>query len=120
MTEEDVYTFIRDSIGSVWALELLILIQRHNERLWHAEELVRELRSSETIVAEALARLSAAGLVVQTGDSYLYRPATAHLKHMVEELQKTYAAKPVTVIKAIMAAPNDKLRIFSDAFKLKD
>ena len=35
------------------------------------------------------------------------------------ELEKTYATKPMTVIKAIVNAPTDKLRAFSDAFKFK-
>jgi hypothetical protein len=35
-------------------------------------------------------------------------------------LQETYAARPMAVVKAIMTAPNEKLRVFSDAFRLKD
>jgi hypothetical protein len=120
VTEEDVYHFIRDSIGSVWALELLLLLRRSNERLWEPADLVLELRSSDTIVAEALARLTASGLVAETDGRYEYRPASGMLSGLVEELQRIYATKPVTVIKAIMAAPNEKLRIFSDAFRLKD
>jgi hypothetical protein len=120
VTEEDVYRFIRDSIGSVWALELLLLLRRGNERLWRSEELVRELRSSNIIVNEALTRLMASGLVAERDGGYEYRPASPLLSDLVEELQRVYAAKPVTVIKAIMAAPNEKLRIFSNAFKLKD
>jgi hypothetical protein len=120
VSEEDVYHFIRDSIGSVWALELLLLLRRSNETLWLPDELVRELRSSDTVVAEALGRLAASGLVAETDGRFAYRPASGSLSAMVEELQRIYATKPVTVIKAIMAAPNEKLRIFSDAFRLKD
>jgi hypothetical protein len=39
---------------------------------------------------------------------------------MAERIEAVYAAKPMAVAKAIMSAPNDKLRIFADAFKLKD
>jgi hypothetical protein len=120
VTEEDVYTFIRDSIGSVWTLEMLLLLRRSNERLWTPADLVRELRSSDTVVAEGLQMLTAAGLVTGTASGYRYQPASSAQSELVEELQRTYSAKPVTVIKAIMAAPNARLRIFSDAFKLKD
>jgi hypothetical protein len=31
-----------------------------------------------------------------------------------------YTNKPISVIKAIVSAPTEKLRLFSDAFKLKE
>ena len=120
VAEEEVYAFVRQSIGSVWTLELLLLLQRNNARVWQADELVRELRSSQTIVDEGLARLRAAGLLSESDGGYIYRPASPDLQRLADDLQRIYAAKPISVVKAIMTAPNDKLRIFSDAFKLKD
>ncbi|MPZ40093.1 MAG: hypothetical protein GEU95_18960 [Rhizobiales bacterium] len=120
MTEDDLLTFIA-SIGSVWALELLLLLKRDPGRSWDPESLVRELRSSSVVIDEGLRRLQGAGLVMQDGArTYRYQTASPKLDNMASELEKVYATKPMTVIKAIVNARTDKLRAFSDAFKLKD
>jgi DNA-binding HxlR family transcriptional regulator len=120
VTEEDIYAFARQAVGSVWALELLLLLQRSKGRAWRSDELLRELRSSQTIVEEGLTRLRQAGLVAETDGAYTYWPASPQIEQLADGLQRIYASKPISVVKAIMAAPSDKLRIFSDAFRLKD
>jgi hypothetical protein len=120
LTEDEIYLFIQQSIGSVWALELLLLLRRTEPRAWTESELVRELRSSDTIVHEALTRFSTLGLVAETAGGHQYRPAAAELGGLVDEIARIYAAKPISVVKAIMSGPNEKLRIFSNAFRLKD
>jgi DNA-binding GntR family transcriptional regulator len=121
VTEDDVLLFIAASIGSVWALELLLLLKRDPNQAWNRESLVRELRSSPVVIDEALQQLQGAGLVTEDGaGAFRYHAASPELNAMAFELEKTYAAKPMTVIKAIVNARTDKLRVFSDAFKLKD
>jgi hypothetical protein len=39
---------------------------------------------------------------------------------VVADIERTYAVKPITLVKAIMSAPNQKLRMFSDAFRIKE
>jgi hypothetical protein len=119
--EDDLLAFIATSISSVWALELLLLLRRDPGRAWDADNLIRELRSSPVVIDEALKRLQGAGLVMQDGArQYRYQAAATRLDELVSELELAYATRPLTVIKAIVAAPTDKLRAFSDAFKLKD
>jgi hypothetical protein len=119
--EDDLLAFIATSISSVWALELLLLLKREPTRAWHPEGLIRELRSSPVVIDEALKKLQNAGLVMHDGEAtYRYQAASARLHELVSELEKAYATTPMTVIKAIVAPPSDKLRAFSDAFKLKD
>jgi hypothetical protein len=120
VTDEEIFAFVRTSVRSVWALELLLLLRRHPGRAWHPEELVLELRGSPAIVQEELAGLRSAGLVVEADGRYRYGPASPATDALAAALQETYAARPMAVVKAIMAAPNEKLRIFSDAFKLRD
>ena len=120
MTEEEIYAFVRTSIGSVWALELLLFLRRADDRAWTPAELVRELRSSDTAVAGCLGRLVDLGIISRSDAGYQYRPSSSQIATAVDELQRLYAAKPISVMKAIMTAPNEKLRIFSDAFRLKD
>ena len=117
---EDVLRFLRHSIGSIWDLELLLLLHRDAARGWTAAGLVRELRGSPGIVASALTTLSRAGLA-ECDDSgqYRYRPATAELDDMAGKLLRTYSEFPFAVTQAIFAAPSDKIRVFADAFRLK-
>jgi DNA-binding GntR family transcriptional regulator len=120
VTEDDLFSFIAHSIGSVWTLELLILLKRQPGRSWDEESLIRELRSSSVVVREALQRLQSAGLVIRDPNGRSrYQAASPQLDRLAFEISQLYAAKPMTVIKAMIDARTDKLRAFSDAFKLK-
>jgi hypothetical protein len=121
VTEEEVLAFIRTHIGSVYTLELLLQIKQSAGRVWQSGELVRELRSSRTAVADALGRLTQAGLVVEEpAGCYFFAPASPQREQIAIEIEKVYASKPISVVKAIMSVPTDKLRVFSDAFKIKE
>ena len=48
----DLIEFVEMSFGSVWSLELLLLLYRDPPRKWTSGELVHELRSSEVVVAQ--------------------------------------------------------------------
>jgi DNA-binding GntR family transcriptional regulator len=118
--EEDILAFVGATLKSLWALELLLLMRRAREHAWRTDQLVAELRASTAVIRESLAHLTAAGLVAEEDkDAFCYRPASEQLDSFVAEAQALYAAKPLAVINAIAAAPNEKLRIFADAFRLK-
>lgn len=97
-----------------------MLLRRERAKLWPMEEIIRETRSSQMAVAEALTVLQTIGLVAEENGLHRYWPATPKLEIFAEEIEKLFAVKPTTVIKAIMALPNDKLRTFSDAFRLRE
>ena len=121
MTEEDILAFVRASLSSVWTLEVLLLLKSRRERAWRAEDLVLELRSSSLAVEAALAVLHGAGLAARGPDGlYEFRPASPDLESKAEGVAQLYAAKPITVIRAIAEAPEEKLRIFARAFRLKE
>jgi hypothetical protein len=121
VTEDELLAFIAISIGSVWTLELLMLLKREPHRHWDAESMIRELRGSPAVIEEGLRRLESAGLVGQDrGDHYRYHPASAQLEDIAIGIDSLYRTKPTTVIKAITEARTDKLRAFSNAFKFKD
>jgi hypothetical protein len=61
---EAVAAWLRGAIGSLWALETLLVLQRDSGRAWTEAELIRETRSSAVAVMGALARLRAAQVVV--------------------------------------------------------
>lgn len=120
MKEAAILDFVRTSIGSVWALEVLTLVRGEPRRAWRFDELVRELRSSPAAIEGASELLQSAGLVTKIDDhACRYQPATPDLDHVGELVQKIYSAKPATVIGAIFESPDDKLRAFAAAFKFK-
>jgi hypothetical protein len=121
VTEDEVLAFVGASIASVWELELLLLLHREPERLWNPGEIDRQLRASETIVSLTLRRLVAAQMVAEPGRGlFQYGPANPRLREIVAALDNAYRTNPVSVVKAILGAPDTKLKIFSDAFRFKE
>jgi hypothetical protein len=121
VTDEQIFAFLRTHIRSVWALELMLFLARDRGRTWHPNELVREMRSSSVAVSEALRNLQGAGLTAPDADNrYRYSPVSPEVDALARGVEQIYSARPTAVVKAIVAAPDDKLRIFADAFKLKD
>lgn len=120
MKEAEILEFVRSSIGSVWALEVLTLVRREPKRAWQFDELVRELRSSPAAIASASELLGRAGLIANVDDhACRYEPTTPALDEIGELVQKIYATKPATVIGAIFESSDEKLRTFAAAFKFK-
>lgn len=118
-TDDDVISFARAAVGSVSALELLILLRRDRPKLYRLDELVRELRSSRLAVTQALAHLMNFSLVEELPElGYTYRGGSTELDAVCERLEAEYARKPVTVVRALLEAPDEKLRMFADAFRL--
>ncbi|MGE5537950.1 MAG: hypothetical protein ACM30I_04985 [Gemmatimonas sp.] len=120
MTDEEVFTFVQSAIPSVWALELLQVMYRRRERTWRTSDLVAELRSSPSAIEHAAAALNTAGLIAVEGSTYRFHPASDAVAQLAARTLELYAVRPAWVIRAIMTAPNDKLRIFANSFRLKD
>jgi hypothetical protein len=120
-SEADILEFAGASFRSVWALELLLMLRRSRDRNWDAVEILRELRSSQVAVIEALDNLTVAGLVVAEEEGRYRYSATGHLEDAVDALAGLYALKPAVVMRQIVNSPsNAKLQILSDAFRIKD
>jgi hypothetical protein len=118
--DPELLQFVRAAIKSVWALELLLLLRRDTGAgTWSVERLTRETRSSRLVVAEALRPFKAAGLVAEVAEGTYRYGAPYALDRLIGMLENEYAMRPSIVIKAILSAPNDKIRTFSDAFRLR-
>ena len=116
---DDLIAFIRDTFGSVWAIELLLLLKKDPDRTWSRAELVTELRASEHIVKTFGEQLVAAGLVVADGTgAYRYGPAAKPLAGLADETEALYARRPDAVRRMIVAAPSGELDAFAAAFRL--
>ena len=111
--------FIRRSIPSVWALELLLVIRHSPLRLWSSAELVSELRASDAVVGGVLAGFEAGGLVQSSLDGRVRFAPNSELDELCDALAEAYRERPVAVLAAI-SAPEDRLAELAQAFRLKD
>lgn len=120
MIPEHLAAFLRATIKSVWALDLLVLIKSAPDRAWTVESLNDRLRASTSLVDEVLATFTRQGLVAAGADgTYRYAPETPDVDRLASELTQLYAERPIAVIKEIVSAPNEKIHSFVDAFRLK-
>jgi hypothetical protein len=116
---DEVADFAR-SLRSLWAIELLLLLYRAPDRVWRSADLVRELRSSAPLVEEVLALLVEAGIVRRDdAGAYRYGATTPQLGELVAALDRLHSERPLSLAREIHSTPNEKLRAFSDAFRLK-
>ncbi len=119
---EEVKKFIAERIDSVELLEVLLLLRAKPEQEWSADEVSRELRSSSVAIGKRLADLHARELLFLNEAStlrYRYNPRTKNLIVVVDALARAYELSRARVIDLIFSKPTDKLRHFSDAFKLR-
>jgi DNA-binding IclR family transcriptional regulator len=94
------------------------LLRRQRDRRFAAEDLVRTLRASPTVVSTFLKQLRSAGLVdCDPNGDWRFAPASAELDALAARLEQVYAERPFAVIAAILDTPNDRLRSFADAFR---
>jgi len=118
VTEAEILTFVREAFRSVWVLELLLVLRRDPNKSWTVPDLVTALQASERIITDGLAALVSAGLAAERDKGlHQFAPASPVVAEIAEELVNLHARKPVAVVQAILSAPNDKIRIFADAFR---
>lgn len=115
--DPDFIAFLREHVRSVWAVELLLVLRRDPDRCWAPAELVRELRASQSLVADNLQRFLTSGLVAPEVDCYRYAPASPVLDELCARLESAYRERPVAVINLI--ARPDALQSLADAFKFR-
>ena len=120
MLTQKLERFLRTSIRSVWELEVLLLLRQEPSRAWTTAELIRQLRASGLVVSDALIALQRAEFVAQEPtEHFRYRPATAELAELVDELAGAYASAPSSIMNIIWSTPRSHIEIFADAFRLR-
>lgn len=118
MLDADLLAFVRSSIRSTWALELLLLLRKKAPQRFTGTELVLELRATNTLISACVSQLQAVGLIsCDANGACSYAPASPALADATEALARAYEERPMTVINAIVATPNERLKSFADAFR---
>jgi hypothetical protein len=115
--EGDLVAFVRATIPTVWTLELLLLLRQDPAQGWQEDDLVRELRASQTLVSNSLASLAASALIVRSDqDGWRYSPAEL-LDALCQQLHDAYRSRPVAIIS--MISKPDPIQLLADAFKIR-
>jgi hypothetical protein len=116
----DLLVFLRRTLHSVWALDLLMLIRRTPERSYSVRELATELRASDAVVNGILPVFLSEGLMTEVERGrFTYRPSETALAEKVDRLADTYRTSPVAIVREIALAPSPKLQDLADAFRFK-
>lgn len=120
MISEPIQALLRNSIGSTWSLEVLLTLLASEGRAWSEAELIRETHSSDTVITGAVSQLQSAMLVQRDPDGHWrYAPQTPALDALVKQLALAYAKTPLAVIRALLSEPDQNLRNFANAFRLR-
>jgi hypothetical protein len=110
---------IADRIESVQQLEILLLLRAASDKEWSPEEVARALVTEVDSSEDWLERMTRARLLTSNGDSYRYAPATAEMEDAIDGLAESYAKYRVAVIALIFSKPSERVRTFSDAFRIR-
>ena len=119
---EELRSFIQDTIPSVDAAELLVLLAAHSERAYRINEAIDAMRPTaltEPAARRYLLHFHARGLVSSADEAFRYEPANPELDPMVRSLMRVFNERPVTLVRLIYAPKDEKIRSFADAFRIK-
>ena len=115
--------FVRDCIPSLQAAAVLVCIARDAEHEWSAAEIVGRLRTSVSItLAEAersMEIFESRGVVERQPSSRTRLTRSLLADKRLSTLVQAYDHKPVTLIQFIHAMREEKIRLFSDAFRIR-
>jgi hypothetical protein len=116
--------FVRACVPSFEAAAVLVCLAREPQRAWSASAMFERLHASVSITTAEIERsfelLAAQGLVARSEDGAAQFKPRGYLQEAhVRMLAQAYDEKPVTLVQLIYALREDRLRSFSDAFRLR-
>lgn len=121
----DLTPALRDLIArffdSVESVELVMLLRRSPQTFWAPAAMAEQLGIREDVARRKLDALSRGGILAvgsETG-AFRYAPKDDDIRSGVDELAAAYAEQRVNVINTIYSANLERLRAFSNAFRVK-
>jgi hypothetical protein len=113
--------FLQRRIDNVEQLEIVLLLQHHQQRTWTGAAVAEALQLSPRAAAEHLETLARRALLdVRIGGDVRYRfnPATPELTATVKQVADCYRDNRTEVV-SVVATNRRSLRDFSDSFRIK-
>jgi hypothetical protein len=114
--------FIRASIPTYQAAEVLLFFAAHADRSFTVEEVAAGMRPvvvGVPAVGQYAALFVKSQLIAEENGRYRYGPASPELERSIGELARAYNERPVTLIRAIYRIADDKIQSFADAFDFR-
>jgi hypothetical protein len=117
--DSEITTFVQSVFGSIWSLELLLMLRQRPDHGWTRDEIIAALRGSDLVLARSTSDLGAARLIENDDEIFRYAPATAKLAATVDQLAALYASRPAVVRRLIVGGGEDSVTRFADAFRFR-
>lgn len=122
---DDLNSKVRELIArhldSLESVEILLLLRRSPQTYWGAPAIAEQLGIAPEITRARLEALRSGGMITvgeQTG-AFRYAPPDDSTKAAVDDLAAAYANRRVSVVNAIYSANLERLRAFSNSFRVK-
>jgi hypothetical protein len=118
---QEVRDLIVSDFDSVESVEIVLLLRRSPQTFWAARAVAEQLGIRADIAGAKLDALGRRGILSvggQTG-AFRYAPKDAAVAKAIDALAAAYADRRVSVINTIYSANLERLRAFSDAFRVK-
>ena len=101
---------------------MLLLLSENRNKVWSADAVDRKLNLTPTTAKAHLDELVSQGLLRlvdgPTEERYRYHPSSDRLDKTVGQLSNAYATQRVAVLTMIFANPGDKVRLFTETFRM--
>ena len=117
---EGVTSFVLKHVDSIAELEALLLIRSAELRPWAVRDLVQRLYITEGEATEVVRALRRHGLLSQEGETFRFEPRSDALRRDVDALAAAYPRFLIPLTKLVHSKPRASLRIFADAFRLRE
>lgn len=116
----DLQKFIARHIHSVEQLEILCLFVESPGKAWSDAEVYRCIQSSQNSVSEKLHYFAQEGILARDPEAtYRLSSSSQELAQLALDLAKAFRERRVTVIDTIYRMPDQAIRQFADAFRLR-
>jgi hypothetical protein len=117
----EVLQLIGECIDSLESLEALALLHRSPDTFWSPDAVATQIGARADVVAQRLQQLAEAGLLTRAKDTvaYRYAPEAASTRESVNLLIGAFTKRRVDVVNAVYSSNLERLRAFSNAFRLK-
>ncbi len=120
----DIPPEIRDLIAqhfdSAEGIEIVLLLRRSQEAFWSPAAVSQHLGIKEEVADRKMDMLAKSRILVTAEQSkaFRYEPRDSTVAARIDELAEIYTSRRLSVINAIYSANLEKLRAFSNAFRL--
>ena len=112
--------FIAEHFDSVESVEIVLLLRRSPQTFWAPAAVADQIGIREAVAGAKMNALARSGILTAGTETHSFRfaPRDETLDKLAGELAVAYADRRVSVINTIYSANLERIRAFSNAFKV--